>query len=274
MPHRLMYDGVNATTVPAGAAAYAGYADGEWPSFEALADEYPSALHVSICVTATGAARVLDVENGDASPGEAPGWVTSQRAAGEAYPVVYCNQRNTWPAVKAAFAAQGIPEPLYWVAAYVNDPTQVPAIPDGAIALQYYDYGGYDASIIADHWPGLDPATAPPAPVAPTVTAPKEEEDEPMQIEPLAVHPGEYAIAFAPDKTELVLIADGYANAPASLRIAIWVTNTASVMQSVEIGGKSGVHTIGHKLPAGCTGVTVRRLDPEDYPVGIAFTAN
>jgi hypothetical protein len=92
-----------------------------------------------------------------------------------------------------------------------------------------------------------------------------------MQIEPLAVHPGEYAFAFAPDQTEMVLLADGYGNPAASLRVAMWTTNAASVLDDVEIGGKGGVHTVGHILPAGCTGVTVRRLDGQDYPVGISF---
>lgn len=169
---RSMLDGVDPMQVPPGAAIYAGYVDGEWPSFESLADQYPSALHVSICVTATGDARVLDVEAGDASPEEAPGWVTRQRAAGEAYPVVYCNQSN-WPAVKAAFAAQNVTPPLYWVAAYVNDPAEVPAIPEGAIALQYYDHGGYDASTVVDYWPGLDEAPQAVQP-APQQTAPQE----------------------------------------------------------------------------------------------------
>ena len=93
-----------------------------------------------------------------------------------------------------------------------------------------------------------------------------------MQIEPLSVHAGEYAFAFAPDKTEMVLVADGYSDTPAQLRIAIWTSNAASVINDLELGGTSGVHTVGHTLPSGCTGVTVRRLDGQDFPVGIAFT--
>jgi hypothetical protein len=266
-----MLDGVNAGEVPAGAAIYAGYVDGNWQSLTALTVAHPGALHVSICVSATGDARVLDVEKGDATPEQAPGWTERQRAAGNAYPVVYCNEKQSWPAVKTAFTAQGVEPPLYWVAAYVDDPTKVPAIPDGAIGLQYYDYGGYDASVVADYWPGLDPAPAPPAAAAPTVTTPKEQDDDMAQIEPLAVHPGEYAYAFAPDKTEMVLVADGYSNPAASVRIAMWGGDEPSVLESVEIGGISGQHTWGHPLGAGVTGVTVRRLDGQDYPIGVAF---
>lgn len=258
---RMMYDGVEAGSVPAGAAIYAGYVDGNWQSYDALVSEYPGALHVSVCVTSADDARVLDVESGDATPDEAPVWVTKQRAAGNQYPVVYMNE-STWPAVREAFSAQGVAAPLYWVAAYVDDPAVVPAIPAGAIGLQFYDYGGYDASVVADYWPGLDAAP---------VTASPHTEDEYMQIEPLSVHPGEYAFAFAPDMTEMVLVADGYGAPPASLRIAAWTTNAASVLNGVQLGGSSGRHTFGHTFAAGTTGVTVRRLDSEGYPIGISF---
>jgi hypothetical protein len=258
---RMMFDGVEAGSVPAGAALYAGYVDGEWQSYDPLAAAYPGALHVSICVTSSDSARVLDVENGDASPDEAPGWAARQRAAGTAYPTVYMNE-STWASVQAAFADQGVAPPLYWVAAYVDDSSQVPAVPSGAVALQYYDFGGYDASVVADYWPGLDPA--PPA-------ASGNEEDEEMQIEPVSVHPGEYAYAFAPSKSEMVLVADGYGNPPAQLRIAIWNHNSSAVLADVELGGSSGVHTFGHTFASGTTGVTVHRLDDQDYPVGIAF---
>ena len=262
---RSMFDGIEPGTVPAGADIYAGYDDGDWQSFAGLTAAYPGKLYVSICVTASGSARVLDIESGDAIPEEAPGWAATERASGNLYPVCYMNE-STWPAVKAAFAAQNVAPPLYWVAAYVDDPTTPPAaLPDGAIALQYYDFGGYDASIAADYWPGLDPAPA----TSPTAVL---EEEDPMQIEPLSVHPGEYAIAFAPDKTEMVLVADGYDDAPAQLRVAFWNQNNPLVMPSLEIGGSSKVHTVGHPMAAGTTGVTIRRLDGQDYPVGIAFS--
>ena len=260
---RMMFDGVEADSVPGGAAIYAGYVDGEWQSYDPLVARYPGALHVSICVTSSDSARVLDVESGDASPDEAPGWAARERAAGNAYPVVYMNS-STWSSVQAAFADQGVPAPLYWVAAYVGDPSQVPGIPAGAIALQYYDFGGYDASVVADYWPGLDPAP-------PSGFGGEDEEDVEMQIEPISVHPGEYAYALGPGKSEMVLIADGYSGAPAQLRIVVWNHNSSLVLDNVQLGGDSGVHTFGHTLTSGTTGVTVRRLDGQDYPVGIAF---
>jgi hypothetical protein len=162
-----MFDGIYPDQVPDGADIYAGYVGGNWPDFTGLQVAHPGKLHVSIAVNASEQARVLDVETGDATPAEAPGWAARQRAAGNPYPVIYCNT-STWPAVQAAFAEQGVPAPLYWVAAYLNQVPNLaalPAIPAGAIALQCYDYGGYDLSVVADHWPGLDPdpITAPPA---------------------------------------------------------------------------------------------------------------
>jgi hypothetical protein len=259
-----MYDGITAADVPAGAAIYAGYVDGAWASYDALAAEYPGALHVSIAVTASGDARVLDVENGDATPAQAPGWAEDQRRAGNPYPVVYMNE-TTWPAVQAQFAAQAVTPALYWVAAYVDDPANVPEIPVGAIAVQYFDHGGYDVSVVAGYWPGLDPA-----PITAAAAALEEDEMAP-QIEPLSVHPTEYSYALPAGRTELVLVADGYGNPAASLRVAFWAGNGVDVLDPVNVGGVSGMHTVGHTLPTGCTGVTVRRLDGQDYPVGIAF---
>jgi hypothetical protein len=73
---------------------------------------------------------------------------------------VYCNT-SEWPQVRAAFQNAGVTEPNYWVAQYDNNPT----IPAGAVAKQYIgDYQGYDKSVVADYWPGVDPAPAPPPP--------------------------------------------------------------------------------------------------------------
>ena len=261
---RIMYDGVTPASVPAGAALYAGYNQGRYQSLAGLEAKFPTALHVSICVQANGDARVLDVESGDATPQQAPGWVVRQRAGGNPYPVVYCNQENGWAAVRQAFADQAVPEPLYWVANYVNDPAEPPAIPAGAIAIQYYDYGGYDASIVADYWPGVDPAQAPPTPAPTTIL-----QEVPVQIEPLSVHPGDYAVACDPDPTRLVLVADGNNGAPAQLRVAVWVGDAPQVT-TFAVGG-SGHHTLGHTLPAGTTGVTIQRQDDGAFAVGIAL---
>jgi hypothetical protein len=149
-----MYDSVTPGNIPQDAAMVAGYGSGPytWPA-SAWA-RFPAARRVVIVVSAgVNAGNVLDVEQGDATPAQAPGWCVMRRAAGSV-PSVYCNA-STWPAVRAACAAAKVPEPPYWVAAY---PGAGPVIPAGAIAHQYEDAGPYDLSVVADFWPGVDPA--------------------------------------------------------------------------------------------------------------------
>jgi hypothetical protein len=146
-----MYDAVTPERIPTGAQIVAGYVDGHYANMAFMTRLYPAALHVAIAVRATtNDGLVLDVENGDASPEQAPGWVDMRRAAG-IDPTVYCNS-STWAAVKQAFINHRIPQPHYWIAQYDGNP----AIPAGAIAKQYASNNSYDTSSVADHWPGLD----------------------------------------------------------------------------------------------------------------------
>lgn len=158
---RTMYDAVTAANIvkkDQRPALVAGYIDriklAPWSAEDwAL---FPDARKVTIVKKAsTRDGHVLDVEPGDATPEQAPGWAAQRRADGFAYPTIYCN-RSTWPAVKKAFADQRIDPPLYWIATA----TGRPEIPDGAIAAQYLlDVApGIDISVVADYWPGVDPA--------------------------------------------------------------------------------------------------------------------
>jgi hypothetical protein len=155
-----MFDSITPADCPPGAQLIAYYIDGEWAK---TADEvrasHPSEILVPISAVGTDAGLVLDVERGNASPGFAPGWVSQRRAAGVT-PSVYCNL-STWPAVRAAFAAQGVAEPPYWVAGWDG----IADIEAGAVAEQYgnpiYTHGHYDVSQVSDYWPGVDPAPAP-----------------------------------------------------------------------------------------------------------------
>jgi hypothetical protein len=149
---RLMYDAVTPANIPANAAMVAGYVDGRYAWSAADWARFPNAVHVPIAVfPTTNSGVVLDVEQGDATPQQAPGWVQMRRAAG-VDPTVYCSE-DAWPAVRAAFTAAGVPQPHYWVAAY---PGEGAVIPVGAVAHQYQDAGPYDLSVVADFWPGVD----------------------------------------------------------------------------------------------------------------------
>lgn len=154
---RVMYDAVSPSAIPANAKMVAGYLAPNRYAWSAQDwARFPNAVRVEIAVFAsTNAGHVLDVEIGDATPAQAPGWVLKRRAAG-VDPTIYCNL-STWPAVQAAFKAAGVREPHYWIAHYGAGAN----IPAGAVAVQYADPAGhsggnYDISAVADYWPGVD----------------------------------------------------------------------------------------------------------------------
>lgn len=160
---RIMWDSINARSIynqTRNPQMVAGYVDkiklepwsqADWALF-------PNAVKVQIVKKASSNfGHVLDVEPGDATPAEAPGWVKMRRAAGLATPTIYCNT-STWPTVQKAFRDQGVAQPLYWVAHY-DDKKEFPTL-NGitAVAKQYHgnDPANYDLSYVADYWPGVD----------------------------------------------------------------------------------------------------------------------
>jgi hypothetical protein len=183
---RTMYDGITPSAVPAGAQLYAGYLSGKWPSYSALAAGHPTAVHVSISISASyNGGIVLDIENGDATPTESVDWVIKRRAAG-VDPTAYCNT-STWGDVRKAFQTRKVAEPHYWLAQYDSVAT-IPAAwtAAGVVAKQHTNKSGYDISVVADYWPGVDPE---PTPTPPAATQSQQEDD--MQ----------YNISITPDPT-------------------------------------------------------------------------
>lgn len=162
---RLMYDAVTASHIPAGAALVAGYVNGKYANIPALRARFPRAVIVGISVSASAnAGVVLDVERGDATAAQAPAWVKMRRRAGFD-PTVYCSA-SVLADVVAAFRHADVDQPHYWIAKWDNNPS----IPAGAVAKQYENTPGYDISSVAAHWPGVDPAPAPPKPAPPAHT--------------------------------------------------------------------------------------------------------
>lgn len=157
---RYMYDSVNPGHIPSSATMVAGYADGTYANLPALKARFPHATIVSIAVRWTTRAQVLDVETGNATPAQAVQWCTKTMAdKSNRELTVYCST-SAWPGVRAAFTAAGVTEPNYWVAHYDGNET----VPAGAVAKQFLgDYQGYDKSVVADYWPGVDSAPAKPA---------------------------------------------------------------------------------------------------------------
>ena len=157
---RTFYDDIVAGNVPATGDGYMGYDDGSWPDAAAMAARFPGKPVWRVTVNPNDLfGDWLDVETGDAQPWQAPGWIARRRAAGHPNPGIYCSA-SPWADVKAQFVAQGVPEPIYWVAKYDNDPS-IPAswIAAGCVAKQYQTTRDWDANSVIDHIPGLDSTT-------------------------------------------------------------------------------------------------------------------
>jgi hypothetical protein len=131
-----MYDAVDVSQIPANAEAVAGYVGGSWPTFAELASRFRHAHRFSIAVNAGEDAACLDIENGDATPDQAPAWAKRQLARGQHRPCLYASA-SQMPAVWAAIARAGIhrQEVRLWVA----DWTYQPHIPAGYDACQWTD---------------------------------------------------------------------------------------------------------------------------------------
>lgn len=146
-----MADSVNAADLPAGFDFYAGYVNGLYANMAQIEKRFPNSKVIGISVTVQNNGTVLDVENGDATPSQAPAWCQMRRNAGIT-PWVYCSE-SVWPLVEQAFTIQGIAPPLWWIAAY---PGPGPVLFPGSIAHQWADQGLYDESVVADFIPGID----------------------------------------------------------------------------------------------------------------------
>lgn len=156
---RTLYDSTTPAAIPGSAGMVAGYLDpSPWAWSTADWARFPHAVQVQVAVRAdTPAGHVLDVERGDATPVQAPGWVQRRRAAG-ADPSVYCNL-STWPLVIAAFVAARVEQPHYWIAHYDGFASLPTMGGITAVAHQWANQPGgqhYDVSAVVDNWPGVD----------------------------------------------------------------------------------------------------------------------
>ncbi|GAC1373682.1 MAG: hypothetical protein NVSMB4_00480 [Acidimicrobiales bacterium] len=147
--------------IPADPEMVACYGDGIYRNDDEARRRFPLARIVTITVF-NGDFDVLDVEQGDATPEMAPGWITHRHLLGH-IAVIYCNA-STWAAVQAACSAAGVTPDGYWIAQYDHNAT-IPTewINAGCVAKQYIgDEGGIDTSSVLN-WPGSisQPVAAP-----------------------------------------------------------------------------------------------------------------
>lgn len=118
-----MYDSVNPNEIPPGAVAVAGYTSGHWPTYPELVRRFPKARKLSIAVNAQHDATCLDVEPGDATNAQAPGWVRRQQRRGVKRPVLYTSVSNAG-ALLSELQRNGIRrgEVRLWTAHYNRTP--------------------------------------------------------------------------------------------------------------------------------------------------------
>lgn len=116
-----MFDSVTVSEIPAKAEAVAGYVNGAYPTYLQLRAAFPHAKRLSISVNDQANADCLDVERGDATVGQAAGWVRKQRARGVRRPAVYCSLASAQELVDA-LAQAGIrrQEIRLWTAHYTH----------------------------------------------------------------------------------------------------------------------------------------------------------
>lgn len=169
-----MFDTVTVASVPNAAStsrdAVAGYIDGRFNDFAAMAKRFPLDHHVSIAVFATDNADALDIEAGDALISQAPGWVRRQHARGLARPILYIQLSNL-QALLDTLRNAGIDRQAVriWMAHYTFDRnTGVSELAAHAVdAVQWTDkYEGrnLDASVLVDDFFALKLPAHKPAP--------------------------------------------------------------------------------------------------------------
>lgn len=162
---RTMFDSVTAADIPVTAAMVAGYANGRYEWSPEDWARFPNAVHVRIATRANIVGPdvdVLDVEPGDAIPGQAPGWIRIQHDFGYHRPTIYCPASMRQQVVAACdqigpHLVAGVHYDL-WIARYRASAAIPPHNEPGAAATQYANAatsgGHYDLSLVADDaWP-------------------------------------------------------------------------------------------------------------------------
>lgn len=168
---RFMEDAANIERIdPATIDLIGYYVDGNYVPSNAQLARFAGKVHVPISVNPSGnLGIVLDGAPDNGLTGEEPGWVARRRRSG-VDPTVYTSL-SLWPTLIRAMNSAGVAQPHWWIAEWNNRAEMI----GGAIAHQYENNGNnWDRSIVADYWPGIDPAhlAPPPAPIPTPPPAP------------------------------------------------------------------------------------------------------
>lgn len=157
-----MFDSVDVSQIPRAARAVAGYVGGNWPTYQALTVAFPKAHKLSIAISATEDAACLDIETGDATPAEAPGWVRRQRDNGLERPTCYGSVSVVKNEIVPELSAKGFSRKQYkiWTAHYTGKPHicgphtcgELPYDADATQWTSSYEGKNLDCSLISSNF--------------------------------------------------------------------------------------------------------------------------
>lgn len=154
------YDDVTLSSIPVGSSFTGGigcYGVGSFANCGEARARFPHAHIVSITPTASGVAKVLDVEPGDAVPSQTPGWVRAMLRDGVSRPAIYSSSSEMGQ-VRADLSGAGFTHCtstttsnscyLLWVAAWDGNS----GIPFGYDAHQWFGGNVLDKDTFASYF--------------------------------------------------------------------------------------------------------------------------
>lgn len=166
-----MFDSVSLDQIPADAQFLAAYVDGRFANVAEARDRFPHARILSIAVFAAHDADALDIESGDATPGQAVAWYERQKARGVTRPCLYASASVMQSDVVGVLMAAKIPRSSVrlWSAHYTGVPHICSASSCGLTSIemdgtQFTDNAlgrNLDESLLAADFFGTPPSPVP-----------------------------------------------------------------------------------------------------------------
>ena len=163
-----MADSVNVLNLPPGFPAYAGYVNGEYTTWPLLKKRFPRSRLLPITITLNDLvwAQCLDIENGDATPDQAPRFIN---LVPNALRMLYIS-RDSVPDLMQIMGAAKIERNRWklWTAHYgfgkhICGPWTC-KLPFQADGTQWVDWGEWDESLLDDNFFTLPTSRTPTQP--------------------------------------------------------------------------------------------------------------